>query len=264
MATGLSKNTAERFTTLSIDQAHQQNNKLVKGVGGGAENEVGFRKWTVAEAELARILTEVWEQYTNSLNDNQYHHEEGLSAQKTFQKQAMELVKVISEMGNPFNNNILELLSLDTRNVFDNTVVNIVRTIETVRNKKCENYKKSVLTDATHSMHDPIKKNKLPLFGSPAPKTRSKQVEQASLPFSFPLFSVHRSALTTDRLRFLSFLAFIPVREPLLVSCPLTGPHHYHLSFLISIFSSFMVLRLTSSATRQRKQQHCSGPDVKG
>ena len=65
-------------------------------------------------------------------------------------------------MGNPFKDDIPELLALDTRNVIDHD-------------------KKSVLTDTTHSIHDPIKKNKLPLFRSPTPKTKSKQVGQVSM-----------------------------------------------------------------------------------
>ncbi|KAG0718686.1 hypothetical protein GWK47_007523 [Chionoecetes opilio] len=84
-------------------------------------------------------------------------------------------------MGNPFKDDTPELLALDTRNVIDHPVVNTVRTVEPVGKKQYETYKKSVLTDATHSIHDPIKKNKLPLFRSPTPKTKSKQVGQVSM-----------------------------------------------------------------------------------
>ncbi|KAG0726527.1 hypothetical protein GWK47_036344 [Chionoecetes opilio] len=72
-------------------------------------------------------------------------------------------------------------MALDTRNVIDHPVVNTVRTVEPVGKKQYETYKKSVLTDATHSIHDPFKKNKLPLFRSPTPKTKSKQVGQVSM-----------------------------------------------------------------------------------
>ncbi|KAG0721985.1 hypothetical protein GWK47_045320 [Chionoecetes opilio] len=61
------------------------------------------------------------------------------------------------------------------------TLFKFFRTVEPVGKKQYETYKKSVLTDATHSIHDPIKKNKLPLFRSPTPKTKSKQVGQVSM-----------------------------------------------------------------------------------
>ena len=176
--------TAKRFSTIPIDQAHEQNNALVKGEGGAVgltENPIAFRKWMVAGPEQARLLAEFGEQYANIPNDDQYHHEEGLATQKTIQKQTVDLIQVISEMGNPFKDDIPELLALDTRNVIDHPVVNTVRTIEAVGKEQYETYKKSVLTDATHSIHDPIKKNKLPLFRSPTPKTKSKQVGQVSM-----------------------------------------------------------------------------------
>lgn len=130
--------TAKRFSTIPIDQAHEQNNELVKGEGGAVgltENPVAFRKWMVAGPEQARLLAEFGEQYADTPNDDQYHHEEGPSTQKTFQKQTVDLVQVISEMGNPFKDDIPELLALDTRNVIDRPVVNTVRTVEPVGKK---------------------------------------------------------------------------------------------------------------------------------
>ena len=48
--------TTNRFSAMPIDQAHEQNNELVKGSGGAVgltENPSAFRKWMVAGPEQA-------------------------------------------------------------------------------------------------------------------------------------------------------------------------------------------------------------------
>ena len=70
---------------------------------------------------------------------------------------------------------------LDTRNVFDEPVVKTVRTVEALGIDQYDSYNKSVLLDRTASIHDPNKKNALPLFRRPAPKARTKQAGQISM-----------------------------------------------------------------------------------
>ena len=178
--------TTNRFSAMPIDQAHVQNNELVKGTGGAVgltENTSAFKKWMVAGPEQARLLTEFEEQYMEDFEDgdHHHHHEEGMSTQNTFRKQARSLVQVINEMSNPFQDDGPELLALDTRNIIDDSVINTVRTIEAVGKDQYETYKKSVITDMTQSIHSTIKKNALPLFRSPSPKTKSKKAGQVSM-----------------------------------------------------------------------------------
>ena len=59
-------------------------------------------------------------------------HEEGFSSQKAFKQQVLALVQVIKEMGNPFLESSPELLALDSRDVVDQSVVDSVRSIETI------------------------------------------------------------------------------------------------------------------------------------
>ena len=84
-------------------------------------------------------------------------------------------------MGNPFLDDGPELLALDTRNVIDNSVINTVRTVEAVGKTQYDSYQKSVITNLTESIHEPIKKNSLPVFRSPSPKTKDKQAGQVSM-----------------------------------------------------------------------------------
>lgn len=79
---------------------------------------------------------------------------------------------------------------LDTRDVVDESVVATVRTVEALGKKLYEEYDKSVVKDRSLSIHEPIKKNSLPLFRRPTPKTKNKQAGQiSSLKHDVELFS---------------------------------------------------------------------------
>ena len=92
-----------------------------------------------------------------------YHHEEGLSSQKSFSEQVVSLTAVISEMGSPFLEDTDELLALDTRNVLDVSVANSVQEVRNLEKLQYSNYYKEVIIDGQRPIHDPIKKNPLPL-----------------------------------------------------------------------------------------------------
>lgn len=186
--------TTNHFSAIPIDQAHEQNNKLVKGSGGAVgltENPSAFRKWMVAGPEQARLLTE-FENISGmgKENSNHFHHEEILSTQKHFKQQVRNLTQTIKAMGNPFLNATEELLTLDSLDVMDQSVVHTVRTIEDVGKQQYKEYYKEVLINCKKSVHEPIKKNSLRLFKSPAPKYRDKQADKiASLKTDVNLFS---------------------------------------------------------------------------
>ena len=53
--------TSKPFSAIPIDQAHEQNNALVKGEGGAVgstENLSALRRWMVSGLEIARIINE--------------------------------------------------------------------------------------------------------------------------------------------------------------------------------------------------------------
>ncbi len=53
--------TRNRFSAMPIDQAHQQNNALIKGSGGAiglTNNPSAFRKWIISGPEQARLIME--------------------------------------------------------------------------------------------------------------------------------------------------------------------------------------------------------------
>lgn len=58
-----------------------------------------FRKWLLAQA---RLIEEFEEQFVSEKEGGCFHHDEGLSTQKTFKLHVLSLVEAIEEMGNPF------------------------------------------------------------------------------------------------------------------------------------------------------------------
>lgn len=185
--------TTNRFSAIPVDQAHEQNNGMVKGAGGAlglTENPSAFRKWMLAGPKQARLLKEFEVDIFTQENENHLHHEEGLSTQKNFKQDALKLAQTITEMGNPFLNDSPELLTLDTCDVLNESVVSTVRTIEALGKQQFEDYMKAVVLDRTRSIHEQIKKNSLPLFGSSARKVKTKQSDKiTTLKTDVDLFS---------------------------------------------------------------------------
>ena len=81
-------------------------------------------------------------------------------------------------------------MKLDTCDVMNDKVTHTVCTVESLGKSQYEEYRKSVLVEGTRSIHDPIKKNSLPLFKCPTPKEKSKQAEKvATLKADVSLFA---------------------------------------------------------------------------
>ena len=85
--------------------------------------------------ELARLQKQFEEQYMYGADPehprNFQNHEQGLSAQKTFQKQVNSLFNTfINKIGNPFLDDFRELVTLDNRNCVDDSVTAALRALE--------------------------------------------------------------------------------------------------------------------------------------
>ena len=162
----------KKFSSMPIDQAHEQNNEFVKGSGGAVgltENPSAFRRWMVAGPEKARILTEFESQFLESKEHSNQQHEQSHSTQQLFKKQVNNLYG-ISSMGNPFMDDSPELLILNTRNCANDAVVSTVRTIEELGSTQYQQYVTTVINrgGSTHlwlggqnirDWHTPMKSN---------------------------------------------------------------------------------------------------------
>ena len=102
--------TNNKFSTIPIDQAHEQENAYVKGSGGCiglTENPTAFQRWMLSGPEMARLQNEFENEYLPYADSdhprNFQNHEQGFSAQITFQKQVNNFIETITKMGNPFS-----------------------------------------------------------------------------------------------------------------------------------------------------------------
>ena len=118
---------------ISTDQAHEQNNALVKDEGvaiGLTENPAAFLRWMIAGPEIARVITDFEKDTMKSQSQNEkQHHEQTKEIQTSFKKDVTALVDVIDDMGSPFQEESVNLLVLDSKNIADVPVIQTVQTI---------------------------------------------------------------------------------------------------------------------------------------
>jgi len=187
------KKTSHTFSAIAIDQAHEQNNACVKGDGGAVgltENPAALRRWMVSGPEMARVIGEFEASAEKRHVPDSRHHEQTKHVQTAFARDVKSLTDTISEMGNPFCENTVDLLTLDSRDLSDPAVSNSLRQIEKLGQQQYDTYVNERLINQTKSIADPIKRNNLPLFSRPPVFERSRAQQQvASLKNDCSLFS---------------------------------------------------------------------------
>ena len=175
--------TADTFSGIPFDQAHEQENRNVKGSGGVLVLQKTLlpsdRRWMLSGPELSRLRKQFESEYFSD-NDpynpqNFLNHEQGLSTQKTFQRQVTSLSSIIRKMGNPFLADFSDLVSLDSRDCADESVIAALYTLEDTARGQYSNFVKEVLEERKRSIHEPIKLNKPALFRKPSTKIKWKQ-----------------------------------------------------------------------------------------
>lgn len=155
-----------RFSSIPIDQAHEQANKRVKGVGGViglTENPAMLERWVITGPEISRVV----EQFTDvsEVQDVELpHHEEGMASQHRFERHVTDLLDVILSRGNPFEENTTDLVTLDNKVCVDESAAASVRTLESTGQEQYMAFKTDVLDSNNTPLTAPIKRNKLLLF----------------------------------------------------------------------------------------------------
>src|SRR6218665_2375511 len=113
-----SNRTTSPFSSMSDDQFHEQNNKMIKsdcGTIGIFDNESALTKWMVAVPDIARIITEFEDVASigsqSTLHES--HHEDTRAFEKRVRTYARQMISGTSEEGNPFESN--QLVSIGSR-----------------------------------------------------------------------------------------------------------------------------------------------------
>ncbi len=89
------------FSSMAIDQAHEQHNAIVKGDGGAVgltQNPEALKRWMVAGPEMARVTAQ-FEASIHGVRKKMFletrHHQQTNGNQVTFAKHVKGLVEVM-------------------------------------------------------------------------------------------------------------------------------------------------------------------------
>lgn len=179
--------TGNAYLALGIDQAHEQNNAVIKGNGGAVgltENPSSLRRFTVGGPELARLLREF---EGDDDSEGESHHEQTPFFQKRFIDTCAALKEVFLSYENPFTNTTDELITLDTREVASPEAVNNLYNLEETGTAMYKAYVKDRLESHQKSIFDPISKVESRIFTLPL--KQKKTTVQSTMAADVKLFS---------------------------------------------------------------------------
>lgn len=171
--------TRKDFSAMAIDQAHEQNNAVVKGDGGAVgltEDQGALRRWMVAGPEVSRLVAayEAMSGMKDATVSNK-HHEQTLSAQTSFLQKVESLLTVLREMGNPFQDDSADLMVLDTKNIADAALAELVSTHHERGKEKFQTFMEAMQNEGECTFYHPIKKTKASFFKHEQAASSSKE-----------------------------------------------------------------------------------------
>ena len=188
----VARKTKRSFSSIALDQAHEQCNALVKGEGGAVgltNNPSALRRWMVAGPEIARMVEEFEKQAFHGEATDLDHHERLPSFQVTFSTQVNELVVTMEEMGNPFIEDSHYLFALDTKDIMSEDIVSTVQGIVNLGQQQYNDFIEERFLKGEKPISNPIKRNKLALFSNQKPRSTLKQTSLGVLKSDLALFA---------------------------------------------------------------------------
>ena len=164
------RKTKNVFSSIPIDQAHEQNNALIKGDGGAVgltDNPSALLRWMIAGPEVARAIEEFRDGHQHwGRREDTRHHGHTPIVQTSFTKDVRALVSVIEELGNPFEEESMDLVVLDTKEIAGPAAVETVRNMKKIGQEQFQAFTRECLVERTKSINDAIRRNKLKVFNT--------------------------------------------------------------------------------------------------
>ena len=161
---------------------------------GLTESSVQILRWMVSGPEIARLIAE-FESMQDAIKTNQskgpdvHHHEQVKGVQERFQTQVKALVEAMETLGNPFKEDSVDLLVLDTKEIANEQVVATVNEIEKAGQDQFQVFVEERLIKHKKEVTDVIKLNKFALFSNPKKSPSKEKQGVASLKQNCTLFS---------------------------------------------------------------------------
>lgn len=171
--------TTRNFSAMAVDQAHEQANAVIKGDGGAigiTEDQSALRRWMVAGPAVSQLVAQY--EAASALKDvtNQtYHHEQTQKTQTSFLKKVQMLSSVMQEMGNPFQEETSDLLSLDTKIIAHPCAAERVGIHLSSGLARFDAFMEVLKREDTSLFYAPIKKTKMGFFQQEQILTNAKE-----------------------------------------------------------------------------------------
>lgn len=162
--------TKNAFSAMALDQCHEQLNACIKGDGGAiglTENSNSLLRWTLAGPEISRSIQDFEELnlQTKSTYKN-LHHEQSQSIQINFLKEVNALLNVFEEIGNPFEEDSGDLISLKSKTVFGLKSKESVDSAFSLGKTQYDAFVEHRLVNSNVGVMDTITQNKLSLLST--------------------------------------------------------------------------------------------------
>lgn len=125
------RKTNRKFSSIAVDQAHEQNNAVIKDAGGmvGLTHDPSMlRRITIAGPEICRVMAE-FNELMKKPNDSTLHHEQYHSFQENFKENCIALKEALRQSCDPFGDQEV-LVAIDTGAIVDKDGVDNLYSLE--------------------------------------------------------------------------------------------------------------------------------------
>ena len=195
--------TKRPFSRMALDQIHEQNNKIIKGVGGATsllntQDESALIRWETCGPEVARIVSEFEDSLYNqdASSSAAKHHEDNEKFRQKFNRDVESVYQAI-----PCNP--VEMASLSTINnsaPFPQSVSDQLKQVLSTGERQVKVFIQDRLLMQKTSITEKISKNKFPLLSTGSSKSTSINL---GVPFMNKLRSAveHRPARADELFR---------------------------------------------------------------
>ena len=154
------------FSSMDTDQAHEQNNRLVKIDGGATallNDNAALLKWTVSGPEIAEMVRSF------CCNDDEdmeipHHHKDTDTFEKQFREDVKFLCDVMRELGNPFTDTDSESLHIVSKTIMAKESVNSVKSVLSIGENQYNDCVSTQIIKCEVPIYEKIKKNNLSVF----------------------------------------------------------------------------------------------------
>ena len=175
-----------KFSLMSLDQGHEQNNCKIKnegGIIGITQDPEALLRWAVSGPELVRVISEFEATIIGkeARDIPGTHHEETKSVQDTFISDVNSLTKVFNELGNPFTDTSGELIHLSSKDVMGKAVVENLHGLVQKGKEQYADFVEKRLKTKKIPVSDRIPRNEVLLFHQRPKRKEHKKDENIHL-----------------------------------------------------------------------------------